>query len=71
MSLRTILSRSAVATGMAVMALVTQSQPAAAQSQVFFLWGGEQEWGGGRQSVAFHSQYKPGQIVDSFSDRRH
>ncbi len=35
-----------------------------------FLWGGDAEFGGGRQVISFNPQYKPGQVVVSFSDRR-
>jgi hypothetical protein len=36
-----------------------------------FLWGGEPEYGGGkRQVVSFNPQYKAGQIIVSFGDRR-
>lgn len=34
------------------------------------LWGGEQEFGGGRQTVTFNPEYKAGQIIVSFGDRR-
>ncbi len=34
------------------------------------LWGGEPEYGGGRQTVTFDPQYKKGQIIVSFGDRR-
>lgn len=34
------------------------------------MWGGDAEWGGGKQSVAFGQQFKPGQIIVSFGDRR-
>lgn len=34
------------------------------------LWGGEPEYGGGRQTVSFDPQYKTGQIIVSFGDRR-
>lgn len=34
------------------------------------LWGGEPEFGGGRQTVTFDPQYKAGQIIVSFGDRR-
>ncbi|MBX9926798.1 MAG: L,D-transpeptidase [Hyphomicrobiaceae bacterium] len=45
--------------------------PAAhAQDLISFLWGGTEEYGGGRQSVRFSPQYKPGQIIVSFGDRR-
>ena len=45
------------------------TQPASAQG-FDFLWGGSAEFGGGRQTVSFNPQYKPGQIIVSFSDRR-
>jgi lipoprotein-anchoring transpeptidase ErfK/SrfK len=43
---------------------------ASAQGLIDFLWGGEAEWGGGRQTVTFSPKYKPGQIIVSFGDRR-
>ena len=42
----------------------------AADDLISFLWGGGSEWGGGRQSVSFSPQYKPGQVIVSFGDRR-
>jgi len=42
----------------------------AADDLISFLWGGDSEWGGGRQTVSFSPQYKPGQIIVSFADRR-
>jgi lipoprotein-anchoring transpeptidase ErfK/SrfK len=42
-----------------------------AQTLIEFLWGGEPEYGGGkRQVVGFNPQYKAGQIIVSFGDRR-
>jgi lipoprotein-anchoring transpeptidase ErfK/SrfK len=42
-----------------------------AQGLIEFLWGGEPEYGGGkRQVVSFNPQYKAGQIIVSFGDRR-
>ncbi len=47
------------------------SAPAAhAQGLFEFLWGGSQEWGGGKQTVTFDPKYTAGQIVVSFGDRR-
>lgn len=46
------------------------SQTAHAQETVDFLWGGGGEWGGGRSTVSFDQQYKPGQLIVSFGDRR-
>lgn len=46
------------------------SQTAKAEDLVNFLWGGSEEFGGGRQVTSFSPQYKPGQIIVSFSDRR-
>jgi lipoprotein-anchoring transpeptidase ErfK/SrfK len=51
------------------LALAAFAAPASAQ-QIEFLWGGGNEWGGGRQSVSFNTQFKPGEIVVSFGDRR-
>lgn len=33
-------------------------------------WGGTAEWGGGRQTVSFPTNYSTGQIIVSFGDRR-
>lgn len=41
-----------------------------AEDLVDFLWGGSEEFGGGRSVVSFDPKYKPGQIIVSFSDRR-
>jgi hypothetical protein len=41
-----------------------------AEDLVDFLWGGSEEYGGGRRVVSFDPKYKPGQIIVSFSDRR-
>ena len=46
------------------------SQNAKAEDLVDFLWGGTEEFGGGRQVTSFNPKYKPGQIIVSFSDRR-
>lgn len=46
------------------------AKAASAQDFISFLWGGDSEWGGGRQSVSFSPQYKPGQLIVSFGDRR-
>ena len=55
----------------AAAALSGISSSANAQTLIEFLWGGEPEYGGGkRQVVSFNPQYKPGQIIVSFGDRR-
>lgn len=55
----------------AAMAFGAFAGTAPAQAQgVDYLWGGGSEWGGGRQTVAFSTQYKPGHVVVSFGDRR-
>ena len=46
------------------------SPTAKAEDLVDFLWGGTEEFGGGRQITSFNPQYKPGQVIVSFSDRR-
>jgi len=46
------------------------SQSAKAEDPVDFLWGGGDDYGGGRSVVSFDPQYKPNQIIVSFSDRR-
>jgi hypothetical protein len=43
---------------------------ASAEDLIDFLWGGEEEFGGKRQNVSFSTQFKPGQIIVSFGDRR-
>lgn len=43
---------------------------AGSSSLTDLLWGGEPEYGGGRQSVTFNPEYKTGQIIVSFGDRR-
>lgn len=43
---------------------------AQAEDLVDFLWGGSDEYGGGRKVVSFDRSYKPNQIIVSFSDRR-
>lgn len=53
-----------------VLSVVAAPQTASAQGLVEFLWGGSSDWGGGRQTVSFNSQYKPGQVIVSFGDRR-
>ena len=42
----------------------------AADDFISFLWGGGSDYGGGRQTVSFSPQYKAGQIIVSFGDRR-
>lgn len=43
---------------------------AKAEDLVDFLWGGSEEYGGGRSVVSFDRSYKPNQIIVSFTDRR-
>ena len=54
----------------AALALPLAHSASAADDLISFLWGGGSDWGGGRQSVSFSPQYKPGQIIVSFGDRR-
>jgi lipoprotein-anchoring transpeptidase ErfK/SrfK len=55
----------------AAAAVIAMPGAASAQGLIEFLWGGEPEYGGGkRQMVTFNSQYKNGQIIVSFGDRR-
>ncbi|WP_423415299.1 L,D-transpeptidase family protein [Hyphomicrobium sp. B1] len=61
--------------GLALAALImagglVSASSAKAEDLVDFLWGGSPEYGGGRSIVSFDPQYKPGQIIVSFSDRR-
>jgi lipoprotein-anchoring transpeptidase ErfK/SrfK len=66
---RSLLS-SIVLAGAAATLPLTAPTPAKAQSLIDFLWGGSQEWGGGKQTVSFDPKYTPGQIIVSFGDRR-
>ena len=68
MSLRKFMSKCAVAAAMAASILATP-QTASAQG-IDFLWGGGDDFGGGSRSVGFSSQYRPGQVIVSFGDRR-
>jgi lipoprotein-anchoring transpeptidase ErfK/SrfK len=70
MSLRKIFNRVAFA-GLAMTAAMSAVPTSASAQGLFeFLWGGTEEYGGGRQSVGFSPQYAPGQIIVSFGDRR-
>lgn len=68
MSLRKLMSKLAVAAAMAA-SVIAAPQTASAQG-IDFLWGGGADFGGGSQSVSFSSQYRPGQVIVSFGDRR-
>jgi lipoprotein-anchoring transpeptidase ErfK/SrfK len=68
MTFRRLISTAAVAAGAALLSMTALVQGAAAQS---WDWGGGSSVGGsGRTTVRFAPQYKPGQLVVSFSDRR-
>ena len=62
--------RSALAGVAAVTVTASYAATAQAQDLIDFLWGGGEEWGGGRQTVTFDPQYRPNQIIVSFGDRR-
>jgi lipoprotein-anchoring transpeptidase ErfK/SrfK len=67
MSFRSLLTFAISAVALAGVAMAT----APARAEGFdFLWGGSDEYGGGRSVVSFSPQYKPGQIIVSFADRR-
>lgn len=70
MVVRSFLLRSAFAGLIAVASSAAVSTAAQAQDLIDLLWGGEEEWGGGRQSVSFSPKYRSGQIIVSFGDRR-
>ena len=53
----------------ALAVMVAAAAPSSARAQDF-LWGGGADWGGGRSVVSFSPQFKPGQLVVSFGDRR-
>lgn len=65
MSALKFMSRSVVVLS-AILAIAAAAPNASAQT----LWGGDNEWGGGRQTVTFNDKYTPGQIIVSFGDRR-
>lgn len=68
MSLRVRINSFACA---ALTVLAVTFAPAGARAQgLDFLWGGDADWGGGRTTVGFSQQYKPGQVIVSFADRR-
>ena len=50
--------------------LIASSAPQSARAQGLFDWGGGSDFGGGKHSVSFSPQYKPGQVIVSFGDRR-
>ena len=56
----------AVATAFFILA----ASPITASAQGLFDWGGEPEWGGKRQTVAFDKKYNANQVIVSFGDRR-
>ncbi len=56
--------------GAALLAATIPLSGANAQGAVHYDWGGDKEWGGGRQTVSFSPTFKPGHIVVSFGDRR-
>lgn len=69
MTFKRIVQRSITAAMTAIAALALSAASASAQ----FLWdwgGGDSVGGSGATSVKFSTQYAPGQIVASFSDRR-
>jgi hypothetical protein len=53
-----------------MLSVLAMPQAASAQGLIEFLWGGGDDWGGGRQTVSFNSQYQAGQVIVSFGDRR-
>lgn len=64
------LSRVAAAGAAAVLMSTAFSATASAQDFFSFLWGGDEKHGGNRKTVSFSPQYKPGQVIVSFGDRR-
>ena len=66
---RGLMSSIAVAALSVAIVPVAASQ-AHAQGLFEFLWGGSQEWGGGKQTVSFDQKYTAGQVIVSFGDRR-
>ena len=71
MTLRSSFARALAVSAVALALSAPLIGPArAADDLISFLWGGGADWGGGRQNVSFSPQYKPGQIIVSFGDRR-
>ncbi len=72
MKLRQSMGPLVIAAGALVLAssLTTDAAYAQRGGAVQYDWGGDKEWGGGRQTVSFSPSFKPGQIVVSFGDRR-
>ncbi|MFA5898372.1 MAG: L,D-transpeptidase [Hyphomicrobium sp.] len=66
---RSLTSSVALAAFIATVTLTAAPQ-AQAQGLFEFLWGGGQEWGGGKQTVSFDPKYTAGQVIVSFGDRR-
>lgn len=57
-------------TVLVLLALCLWPKSAASEETVEFLWGGDEARGGGRQTVRFSPDHRPGQIIVSFADRR-
>jgi len=70
MSFRVSFAQTLAACALAVSLSAPLASAAHAEDFFSMLWGGDSQWGGGRQSVSFSPQYKPGQIIVSFGDRR-
>ena len=69
MSVKSVM-RGMMVVAVAVVGLSTMPTGANAQGLFEGFWGGEEQWGGKRQTVGFGKQYTPGQIIVSFGDRR-
>ena len=54
----------------AIVTTVMTTAASKAENAVEFLWGGDHARGGGRQTVRFAPEHRPGQIIVSFTDRR-
>ena len=61
---RSLMSSLALAAMAATASLIPAPQ-AQAQGLFEFLWGGGQEWGGGKQTVAFDPKFTAGQVIVS------
>jgi lipoprotein-anchoring transpeptidase ErfK/SrfK len=61
---------SLVVAALASTAAIVAAPQAQAQGLFDLLWGGGQEWGGGKQTVSFDPKFTAGQIIVSFGDRR-
>ncbi len=69
-SVSTTFLKACAASAAALLMSTTFTATASAQDFFSFLWGGDEQHGGGRKTVSFPGQYNAGQVIVSFGDRR-